>query len=263
MSSQSRLFNTHEFEPTGGRKWFVPKSSKQEIARENNVYIQKSLFILFFVSSACPSDLSLKSLKPSSSGPAFLSACLCSADLRIIPNRISQGIIGSFSPFSERSHLNHAVWQVAKLETELETSRPLSIRLLHLFHDQFRFQVRWPVLCTLQTVQTAALMATSSRPVSPSAFCIVYRRSSSMGQMGQPKKLGHAGSKGSLLIFTYLHRGFKTQSLQSCSLQMPSSSHFSGLFTCYICTSGIIRSMPSSLLAIFLGTFFGTPQGEK
>ena len=106
-------------------------------------------------------------------------------------------------------------------------------------------------------------MTTSSRPVSPSAFCIVYRRSSSMGQMEQPKKLGHAGSKGSLLIFTYLHRGFKTLSLQSCSLQMPSSSHFSGLFTCYICTSGIIRSMPSSLLAIFLGTFSGTLQGEK
>lgn len=53
--------------------------------------------------------------------------------------------------------------------------------------------------------------------------------------MGQPKKLGHAGSKG-LLIFTY--GGFKTLSLQSCSLQMPSSSHFTG-------------------------TFFGTPQGEK
>lgn len=72
-----------------------------------------------------------------------------------------------------------------------------------------------------------------------------------MGQMGQPKKLGHAGSKGRLLIFTYLHRGFKTLSLQSCSLQMPSSSHFSGFFNCYICTSGIIRSMPRSLLAIF------------
>jgi len=65
------------------------------------MYTFRNHCILFFLSSACPSDLSLKSLKPSSSGPAFLSACLCSADLRIIPNRISQGIIGWFSPFSE------------------------------------------------------------------------------------------------------------------------------------------------------------------
>lgn len=35
-----------------------------------------------------------------------------------------------------------------------------------------------------------------------------------------------------------LHGGFKTRSLQSFSLQMPSSSHFAG-------------------------TFLGTPQGEK
>ena len=106
-------------------------------------------------------------------------------------------------------------------------------------------------------------MATNSRPISPSAFCIIYRRSSSMGQMGQPKKLGHAGSKGRLLIFTYLHRGFKTLSLQSCSLQMPSSSHFSGFFNCYICTSGIIRSMPRSLLAIFLGDFLWNSAGGE